>query len=300
MELREYYRLLEVSETATDEEITRSFRRLAQKYHPDKNRNRIEWATRAMADLNIAYTTLMGSRFSMGRKGGPAREQPRREAPPREAPRREKGAEAKRADVLREKRKRAAEAERESIRRDYMVSQFVKIRETAKDALYRFFQFNLDNIVRREDVLNRGRFNEIASGLKRDYHAVKKLSAQTADPEMLEHFDVFCGMLFCFYRASECLNILDSYSNLIDVEAYRLFRKGDEVLHRSHKEIFYDRHNRGSFKRELAVSFLQKAEYYFRDTLKRYPGSTWAVETQIKLDYVVALEKYVELFFTGD
>ena len=50
--------LLGVPEGASDEEIDRAWRVLAQTYHPDKNQNRQDWANAKMRDVNAARETL--------------------------------------------------------------------------------------------------------------------------------------------------------------------------------------------------------------------------------------------------
>lgn len=67
-------------------------------------------------------------------------------------------------------------------------------------------------------------------------------------------------MIFDFYRASECLNIIDSYNDSYEVDAYRMYKRGDEHLHKAEKELFYDRHNRG---------FLDKRKQYRRFSMRR-------------------------------
>lgn len=288
MNLAECYRILEIRESSTDEEITRSYKRLAHLYHPDKNRDRIEWATRAMANLNIAYTTVTGHRFSISPKNGTQTAMHDDTARQRRAAQRNPASRQPAADYM------------EDLQDDIAIQQFIRARENAKDGLYRYFQYGLYNLFRRENIINRGIFSDIVNVLRKCYHDIKKLSTLTKDEELLEHFSVFNKMIFNFYRASECLNIPDSYSNILDVEAFRLYKKGDEALHLGHHELFYERHNRGCYKKEIAEPNIIAAEYYFNESLKHFPESTWAVETRIKLDYVHSLKKYIALFFTSD
>ena len=53
---RDYYDILGVSRDATDEEIKRAFRKLAFKYHPDRNRE--DGAAEKFKEVNEAYEVL--------------------------------------------------------------------------------------------------------------------------------------------------------------------------------------------------------------------------------------------------
>ena len=53
---RDYYEVLGVSKTATDEEIKRAFRVLAKKYHPDVNKE--EGAAEKFKEIGEAYSIL--------------------------------------------------------------------------------------------------------------------------------------------------------------------------------------------------------------------------------------------------
>ena len=57
-EKRDYYEVLSVSRTATEEEIKRSYRKLAVKYHPDKNPDDPH-AEEKFKELGEAYDVLM-------------------------------------------------------------------------------------------------------------------------------------------------------------------------------------------------------------------------------------------------
>jgi len=57
MASRDYYEVLGVSKNANDDEIKRAYRKLAMKYHPDRNPNKKE-AEERFKELNEAYAVL--------------------------------------------------------------------------------------------------------------------------------------------------------------------------------------------------------------------------------------------------
>ena len=54
-----YYEILNVERSATEKEINVSYRKLALKYHPDRNRNSKE-AEEKFKEISMAYSVLSG------------------------------------------------------------------------------------------------------------------------------------------------------------------------------------------------------------------------------------------------
>ncbi|XP_056642484.1 dnaJ homolog subfamily B member 6-B isoform X2 [Diorhabda carinulata] len=54
----DYYRVLEVLKTATTAEIKKAYRKLALKWHPDKNPDNLEEATKKFKEISEAYEVL--------------------------------------------------------------------------------------------------------------------------------------------------------------------------------------------------------------------------------------------------
>ena len=293
MNLSDCYNIIKVPASASDEEIKKSFKMLAHKYHPDKNPQRVEWATEAMSTLNTAYTTLMQLRFQEEKK-----EVKRETFKPAQS---QQTVRPQRPVKKQKEKKTYYQPEKEvkeSIHHDILTKEFVKIRESTKNELYRYFQYGIYNIARRENIASKNIFKKITENIYKSYHAIMSLKNHTDDADFLKHFEVFSSMIYNFYMASECVNVIDSYSDAIEVEAYRLFKRGDDMLHPCEKEIFFDRHNRGFFKKEIADNLLLKSELNFKNVLKIFPHSTWAVETKIKFQYALALKEYLNLFFS--
>lgn len=55
---KDHHRILRVTRNASDEEITEAFRRMAKRYHPDRNGGNEEWANERMKEVNEAYEAL--------------------------------------------------------------------------------------------------------------------------------------------------------------------------------------------------------------------------------------------------
>ena len=57
MRYKDYYALLEIKRTATNEEIKKAYRKFAKQYHPDSNIGNLE-AEEKIKEINEAYEVL--------------------------------------------------------------------------------------------------------------------------------------------------------------------------------------------------------------------------------------------------
>lgn len=55
---KDYYRILGVPKDASDDRIKKAYRKLAMKYHPDRNPDKQKWANEKFKEINEAYGVL--------------------------------------------------------------------------------------------------------------------------------------------------------------------------------------------------------------------------------------------------
>ena len=55
---KDYYQILGVSRSATDDQIKKAYRKLAMQYHPDRNPGKEKWANENFKEINEAYAVI--------------------------------------------------------------------------------------------------------------------------------------------------------------------------------------------------------------------------------------------------
>ena len=58
MPQKDYYNILGLSRTASDDDIKKAYRKLAMQFHPDKNPGKEKWANEKFKEINEAYGVL--------------------------------------------------------------------------------------------------------------------------------------------------------------------------------------------------------------------------------------------------
>ena len=55
---KDYYKILDLSRAASNEDVKKAYRALAMQYHPDRNRGNQEWAHQRFIEINEAFSVL--------------------------------------------------------------------------------------------------------------------------------------------------------------------------------------------------------------------------------------------------
>lgn len=269
MTLQESYQILGINSQTSREEIALKYKQLAMKWHPDKNRENQVRANEVMTKINQAYDQIISNNFIT-------------KEIPAEPKRKEYSVKPERHD---------------DVLQQYLTEKFIAAREIAKDSLYQFYQYNLFDLFIRNEGGNLLIFNEVVFNLRKSYHYIEQLSSMTNDMDFIRHFNAFKSLIFNFYRSTECINIIGEGASYYDRKMFEYLQQGDNAITRSSREIFYDRHNRGNFKKEYAIKEALLAQNIFDSAVRANYPSSWLLEIEIKNNYARALKAYLDIFF---
>ncbi len=267
MTLREAYRVFGLAEDATLQELNRAFRVLVKKYHPDVNRDRLDWAHRAMTLVNVAYTTCRESldRRTAKKSGptGPPQDGGGRRPGPSASPPREPDS---RVDATRS--------------RLYSIQ---RIKDELLDLVYLYYQYGLENVHLRYEGVRRYRFRTV----KRRLHNLR-----TA---LYSHRDQPTNTIGEFAAAFDKHSSIETFGMpadpLPDRIAYRYLMEGTRSLDILIKRGFFEEFRRDSRVPPMPNS-AELAAQNFLTVLTKYPQSRWTMEATIRLrllDATVAL-----------
>ena len=62
---RNYYEILEIAKNASETDIKKAYKRLALKWHPDKNPNNLKEAEKHFKEISEAYEVLSDSNLNI-------------------------------------------------------------------------------------------------------------------------------------------------------------------------------------------------------------------------------------------
>lgn len=273
MTLTESYKILGATPKSSMDDIVASFRALAKKYHPDKNRSNVEWAHQQMTLLNEAYAFIAQHRFTAEEETSADTSPPRNE------------------------RTKTASPRRPIYSRDELIYSFSQQKDSVNLALYKYYQYELYTISKRDTKENRGAFRSIVTTLRRAYHHTDQLKQFSTDKELFRHFQVYTAMIFNFYRSTECLLTNNGFLRDDELYAYQAYRLARDRLFKAEEEIMFHRHNRGHLQFTMVVDTLQEARKILEEAVERYSHTQWFPELEIHHAHAKSLYEYVLLFF---
>ncbi|MBB6480785.1 DnaJ domain-containing protein [Spirochaeta isovalerica] len=215
MEQKESLRVLGLSETSTLQDLSTVFRKLVKKYHPDLNRDREEWSTRQMHQLNEAYDAAftylsipVAERIiSSAIKSRPEPQQPQHNY----------------------RRKRDP--------------QFSRTLETALQYMYSametYYQYGLDKIALRREGTRRSRYSSVIRKVKKGFQLLKPLAGSPMTAGEEEELEITVNFFRYFYKNIHIFSIRPADSTAYERKAFRHFTHGSDLIDRIIKEIMF-------------------------------------------------------------
>jgi curved DNA-binding protein CbpA len=317
MDIYESYKILGVSTTAEIEEITKAFKLLAKKFHPDANPDKLDWAHKKMSDLNQAYQVIVD--YKKGKSTSSSRPGPslteylknlfKKEGYTFTGNFNKKHPDAKNQKQAQDKTsyydnhpsyedvKKAAENRQNIISK---VSREFKLKKDFIDeAMFVYYQYKLYKRPLRKEGVGRLKFGDVRRNLKRGLMAIDKIYKSCPLDDLKEELKLYIDFVDKFVKSIDCKDYISSYNDIRNVEAYRYYRDGSDKLDKAFRNVFFETKTTKNIFREVNIAnLLSLAMENFIFIGEQYNQSNFAADASIKadlLDYFYRL--YIKKYF---
>ncbi len=289
MQLETALRVFGLHPNPTTDELNRAFRRLAKRYHPDSNADRVEWATSHMTSINVAYETIRksiengdaqrshdtatnGTQGSQGKSGTQAEPSGGTRSDTTQRCQQQQRSTAGRHG---EYSTRTATAPG-----NLALREFGDARHRVMDGIGVYYQFGLENFRLRYDGPHRLKYRKatrlVMKGLDR-FAELWTRHGPVAEQHPVSRFYTFASL---FYRSMFLEHGTNPYATKYNRNAYQHYRYGSALLDETIRDTLFP--ELGGRSASDPFGNLQVAWREFSAVIGRYPESDFFEESRLK------------------
>lgn len=254
--------LFQISSTADLPDLNQSYRRLVNKYHPDRNPGRERWAHQAMTKINAAYDIAVDYLGAL------------------------------RYEEI------GTRLDAEIRSHENFMAVFINVANRAVDGMFTYYQYGLTNPHQRTSGTPRLRYRQ---AVKLITAAIERLEALQAPNEVDEETrDAFARFAASFLQCMQIARVHSPSEPKEERLAYRHYHQGSTALDTAIRRGFFreelSRPGEMASPQALSVGMNE-----YMALLTRYSKSTWVVETVMRLQLLERFSRVLELQerFTG-
>jgi hypothetical protein len=261
MDIAAAFRILELSNGATLEDVSASFRRLLKRYHPDRNLDRMEWSHEKTVRLTQAYEAVTDYIRTV------AAEQPDiHAAGPRTATQTVDPEQTEPDD---------------STVGSYSITLQLRLAaefDLLLDQLYAYYAFGLNNIHLRNEGTLRYRYRSAVRRMRKMVETLQAIRAWPGSQVQYQQIDVVHAFAAAFYENM----LIKPREHVVPTgnerKAYQLYRQGSEALDAAIKARLVEDCNNGS----VSPSTRSMSERSLMMVMAHFPKALYTPETLIK------------------
>jgi hypothetical protein len=248
--------LFRIPSSADLRELNHSYRRLVNKYHPDRNPGRETWAHQAMTKINAAYDIAV--------------------------------------DYLGALRYEEIESQLDAEIKSHenFMAVFLNVANRAVDGFFTYYQYGLTNPHQRTSGTPRLRYRQ---AIKLITAAVQRLEGLRAPNQIdAETRDTFTRFASSFLQCMQIHRVNSPSSAKDEQLAYRHYREGSTALDNAIRRGFF-REELSRPGEMASPQSLSVGENEYMAVLTRHSKSSWVVETVLKLQLLQRFSRLLEL-----